>query len=225
MTALRIGKVPWLPTEPPSIYVAITGVIHRKAWCSMSVLRLYIHPTQEIYMMDAQVLDDECFSTPGKGGKTLRDILESFSIPKVFFDVRDHSHVLFRRFEISLQFVLDLQLMELATCYNASRRLVKNWKTCVEKDAGLEIQKRLAGDGRISTVLAERPLAQEAQEYLARDLHLLPRLWACYDAKMTMLWKSRVVEASAERVGLSQSQFYLGTRKVKELGPPCWRYL
>ncbi|PTB61854.1 hypothetical protein BBK36DRAFT_1173093 [Trichoderma citrinoviride] len=219
-----------LPTEPPSIYMAITGVIQPGGECSLSILRLYIHPTQEIHLIDAQVLDEECFSAPGKSGNTLRDILESFRIPKVFFDVRDHSHILFRRFSISLQFVLDLQLMELATCYNASRRFVKDWKTCIQKDAGFsaaseKIRKRLAGEGRISTVLANRPLTEEVQGYLARDLDTLPRLWACYDGKMTMMWKSRVVEASAERVDLSQSPFYLEARNTKDLGPPCWRFL
>lgn len=46
------------------------------------------------------------------GSATLKSLLENTSIAKAFFDVRNDSDALYNQFEVYLQGVVDLQLME-----------------------------------------------------------------------------------------------------------------
>lgn len=69
---------------------------------------------------------------------TLRNILESPKIPKVFFDVRNDSGALYTHYQIALQGIEDVKLME-----NASRRLgsskqyINGLAKCVKRDLTL----------------------------------------------------------------------------------------
>ncbi|TVY15299.1 hypothetical protein LARI1_G007921, partial [Lachnellula arida] len=109
-----------LPTNPPSLYIDLEGV-HLSRFGSISILQLLVAPTNETYLLDVHVLGYKVFSAPGTNGSTLKDILESASIPKVFFDVRNDSDALFSHFNIKLSGVIDLQLMELATRYSGNK--------------------------------------------------------------------------------------------------------
>jgi exonuclease 3'-5' domain-containing protein 1 len=46
-------------------------------------------------LIDIHILGGKAFSTAGASGKTLKGILESDSIPKVFFNVRNDSDARF----------------------------------------------------------------------------------------------------------------------------------
>jgi exonuclease 3'-5' domain-containing protein 1 len=59
-------------------------------------------------LVDIYTLGDKAFPTIGAGGRTLKGILESDSIPKVFFDVRNDSDALFSHFQIRLAGIHDL---------------------------------------------------------------------------------------------------------------------
>jgi exonuclease 3'-5' domain-containing protein 1 len=74
--------------------------------------------------------------TPAKSGETLRGILESISIPTVFFDVCNDSDALFSHFQVNFAGILDIQLMELAT-RRFSRRCVNGLTKCIERDLPL----------------------------------------------------------------------------------------
>ena len=54
------------------------------------------------YLIDAHVLKGDVFTTAGTTGQTLRDVLESATIPKVFFDVRNDSDALLSHFGVKL---------------------------------------------------------------------------------------------------------------------------
>jgi exonuclease 3'-5' domain-containing protein 1 len=103
-----------LPTSPSSLYVDAEG-IHLSRRDSISILQLLVSPDNRTYLIDIYALGDKAFSTAGATGQTLKGILESDSIPKVFFDVHCDSDVLFRHFRINLTGIHDIQLMELAT--------------------------------------------------------------------------------------------------------------
>jgi exonuclease 3'-5' domain-containing protein 1 len=73
--------------------------------------------------------------------QTLKGILESDSIPNVFFDIRNDSDALFSHFGISIAAVHDIQLMELAT-RNFSKRCISGLSKCIERDISLTISER-----------------------------------------------------------------------------------
>jgi exonuclease 3'-5' domain-containing protein 1 len=65
---------------------------------------------------------------------SLKTILESPTIPKVFFDIRNDSDALFSHFQISVDGIKDLQLMELAS-RKGSQNLVARLAKCIEKES------------------------------------------------------------------------------------------
>lgn len=131
-----------LPTSPPSLYVDIEGV-HLSRHGSISILQLLVSPDNRTYLIDIHTLGDKAFSTAGATGQTLKGILESDSIPKVFFDVRCDSDVLFKHFRINFAGIHDIQLMELAT-RNSSKRFVSGLSKSIERDLSLTANQKQA---------------------------------------------------------------------------------
>ena len=80
----------------------------------VSLLRIHQSPSNVTYLVDLPKLGDVAFSTPGKDGKTLADLLQTKDTPKVFFDCRGACHALFKHFGVKVSGVLDMQLMEWA---------------------------------------------------------------------------------------------------------------
>lgn len=71
----------------------------------------------EVYLIDVHNLGDLAFSTVGieNTNVTLKSILEDMTIPKVLFDVRNDSNALYFLYNIKLQGIHDLQVMQAAT--------------------------------------------------------------------------------------------------------------
>ena len=104
-TTKQIGDlVDWLilrhgPPEPyePTMYIDLEGV-NLGSEGSLSILTLLIDtgiPTIRVCLIDVHLLGSQVFNTTGIKGRTLKDILQEEKIPKVFFDVRNDSDVLF----------------------------------------------------------------------------------------------------------------------------------
>ncbi|KAL6909140.1 ribonuclease H-like domain-containing protein [Trichoderma evansii] len=229
-----VDSLEGLPVEPPSIYIDLEGVNLSRIG-TISILQVYIHTTKQVYLIDVLTLRDKCFSTCGESGRTLKDIFESSTIPKVFFDVRNDSDALYHHFQINLAGVLDLQLMELAT-RNSNRRLVSGLSKCIERDAPLSATERRSWmqikdkgvqlfnpeNGGSYAVFNERPLREDISLYCTQDVQILPRLWAHYSSKITPAWKLRVNSVSKERVEQSQSPSYNGKGRHMALAPAGW---
>jgi exonuclease 3'-5' domain-containing protein 1 len=67
------------------------------------------------YIFDVHVLGGEAFSTTNTTGNSLKTILESANIPKVFFDTQNDSDALYSYYRTCVDGIIDLQLLELAT--------------------------------------------------------------------------------------------------------------
>lgn len=232
-----IDSLKGLPREPPSIYNDLEGV-NLSRHGTISILQLYIHPTNKVYLIDVLVLKEKCFSTPATVGPlTLKDILESKSTPKVFFDVRNDSDALYSHFQIKLAGVVDLQLWELAARPFAGM-YVKGLAKCIENDSSLSdeekaevMQTKEKGKmlfspehGGSYEVFNERPLSKDIQAYCAQDVYLLPDLLRWYTCRCDPIWEKRVAEASQLRVAQSQREDYNGTGGHKILAPSDWYY-
>ncbi|GKZ52037.1 hypothetical protein AbraIFM66951_009920, partial [Aspergillus brasiliensis] len=67
------------------------------------------------FLVDIHTLGTKAFDHATPDGTTLRSTLESPSIPKVLFDVRNDSAALFHQYHVELAGVHNLQVMELGT--------------------------------------------------------------------------------------------------------------
>jgi exonuclease 3'-5' domain-containing protein 1 len=201
-----------------------------------SIISLYIAPIKKIYLLDIHRLRKTAFSTTNSSATSLKTILESPTIPKVIFDIRNDSDALFSHFQISVDGIKDLQLMELAT-RKGSKDFVAVLAKCIEKDstvstaAKAEWQRTKEGasrlydlkKGRRYKIFNERPMRPEIVQYCARDVALLPGLYNVYNAKLRLpgekFWQVQVREATKDRIKLSQSPGYDGQAKIKVCGP------
>jgi len=137
-----------LAVDPPSLYIDLEGIALGRHG-SISILSLYIAPTKKAYLIDIHSLGEAAFSTTTSSGTSLKTILESSTIPKVVFDIRNDSDALFSLFQISVDGIKDLQLIELAS-RTGSRKFVSGLAKCIEKEspisAAAKTEWRLAKD-------------------------------------------------------------------------------
>ncbi|KAM3450570.1 hypothetical protein MY3296_006033 [Beauveria thailandica] len=226
-----------LPTCPPSIYIDLEGEkLSRHG--TISIMQVHVLPSKRTYLIDIHVLREKAFQVCGSSGQTLKTILESCDIPKVFFDVRNDSDALYKHYNICLAGIQDLQLMELAT-RTFARKHVNGLAKCIERDGALSSTEMLRWKnckergvrlfaperGGSYQVLNDRPLSEDMVQYCIQDVHFMPRLWDRYNGTMSSAWRMRVEAASKERVILSQSQSYVSHGRHKALGPSNWLLL
>lgn len=229
--AALIDCLECLPTQPPSLYLDIEGVrLSRHG--SISIIQLLVLPQNYIFLIDVFLLKEAAFSTTNDAGTSLRSILESAQVPKVFFDVRNDSDALFAHFQISLQAVHDVQLLELAT-YPYLRKRVHGLGACIERDAQLAPQDLavwkatkhrghlyfVPEHGGSYEVFNFRPMLQDIVDYCTQDVVYLPVLWEIYTQKLSAKWMKKVLRESRERIVASQKASYEPEGRHKALSP------
>ena len=206
--------------NPPSLYLDIKGVALSRHG-SISIIQLFNLPQNHVFLIDVLVLQEAAFNTPNQSGTTLRSILESALVPKVFFDIRNDANALYAHFNILLQGVHDIQLLEVATRSWAKDRVL-GLKNCIRSAAGLatEVQQDWEAmkergkalfateDGGSYEVFNIRPMLQDIVDYCAQDVVYLPCLWNVYSQKISKKWLKRVQEETVKRVLMSQAESY-----------------
>lgn len=220
-----------LPTTTPSLFIDLEGV-NLSRHGSISILQILSLPTRRTYLVDVHTLQDKAFETSGANSRTLKDVLESKSIPKVFFDVRNDSDALYSHFKVNLACVHDLQLMEFAS-RAFSKRFLTGLSKCIEMDAPMGYAERanwtatkqrgirLFAPERGGTyeVFNTRPLPAEIQEYCVQDVQYLPRLYSHYKARLSDAKMAQVLQFAQNRVQLSQSAHFDGNGRHMALPP------
>jgi exonuclease 3'-5' domain-containing protein 1 len=224
-----------LPTDPPSLFFDIEGVnLGRHG--SMSLVSLYVAPQSTTYIIDVHILGAEAFQVVDTNNNSLKDILESADIPKVFFDIRNDSDALYSLYGICVNGIIDIQLLELAT-RRSSKGYVAGLVKCIEKDSTASAATKKAWHrtkdsvGRLYDpqrggryeVFNERPLMTEILQYCKQDVELLPTLCDVYSSTLREPsngpWRALIREATRKRIQLSQSAGYDGQAKSKVHGP------
>ncbi|OBT46149.1 hypothetical protein VE00_02830 [Pseudogymnoascus sp. WSF 3629] len=207
-----------LVVDPPSLYIDLEGnALGRHG--SISILTLHIAPTKKTYLIDIHSLKEAAFSTT----------------TAIVFDIRNDSDALFSLFQISVDGIKDVQLMELAT-RNGSWRFVSSLVECIKQDSPIspaaaaewrgtkEPCRRLFApekSGRFE-VFNKRPLNLEIIQYCENDVSILPALYGVYNDKLRQdsqaFWRVQVREDTKDRIKLSQSAGYNGKSKSMALG-------
>lgn len=225
-----------LPVDHPPLYFDLEGVKLGRLG-SISLISLYVAPQFKSYVIDVHLLRGEAFSTlSSNSAHSLKTVLESPNIPKVFFDCRNDSDALYSYFRISLDGVIDVQLLELAA-RRRSRDYVAGLTKCVQTASSVpdaakrawQETKYTAGRlydpkrGGSYKVFNERPLRSDILEYCAHDVEVLASLWDEYSTKLRKpgygCWRSMIRHETQQRIKLSQSSHYDGQAESKKYGP------
>jgi len=220
--------------HPPAIYVDLEGNnLSRDG--TLSLVTIFIDAEDTVYLVDVTTLKDTAFTSESPGGHTLKGILESDRIIKVFFDIRNDSDALYALHEVRVSGIHDLQLMELAS-RDFSKRCINGLAKCIERDSGLSFSEkttwRQAKDvgrdlfaperGGRYAIFDERPLSPEMLQYCAQDVIHMPLLYRLYRQKLSDVWWARVQAATRDRIVLSQSATFNGHGPHMAMGPSGW---
>lgn len=223
----------WIGNPRPSFYIDLEGEnLSRNG--KISLLTMLISPWHGLgylYIIDIHTLGSVAFSTVGSQGKSLKDVLESPEILKVFFDVRNDSDALYAHYGVKLQGIRDVQLMESATRSTTnSRKFVRGLAKCIEEvlQGQEKEQWRLCKDngerlwcpekGGSYNVFNIRPLSDEIVAYCVGDVKCLPALYQKFNDG-TDRWRDLVAHESQNRVFVSQQAEYLPDGAGRALSP------
>ncbi|KAJ6498592.1 ribonuclease H-like domain-containing protein [Mycena vitilis] len=230
-------------TNTTSLAVDLEGVALCRSG-TLCLVQLKAQGSEIIWLIDVVVLRAAAFEEIGANGQSLKSILESPSIRKLFFDVRNDSDALYNLFGVTLANVYDLQLLEIAVRSSKAGRpprfvkgLVPSLETYVAplksqtvvrewarvKEVGLRLFAPERG-GRYE-VFEDRPLSPGLAEYCVQDVALLHELEAVLRRMLGTQgknWDQRVVAESAVRVGVAYRANYVPRGPDKALAPTNW---
>ncbi|KAI4168000.1 MAG: hypothetical protein LQ346_009067 [Caloplaca aetnensis] len=227
-----------LPETPPFLYCDLEGV-HLGRHGSVSLIQVFVLPSSCTFLIDVHVLGKNAFLLSNEVGLTLKSILESEFIPKVFFDVRNDADALYAHYGIRLQCVSDLQLMENGSRRSSKarpllpKRLLASLSYCIENDACLDKKVKKVWQttkqrglslfapqhGGSYDVFNHRPLAKDIIDYCTQDVTYLPVLYAVYVTKLSQKWSDLVSDESRNRVATAQTASYDPHGKNKGRSP------
>lgn len=229
-----LDKLATLQGRIPSLFVDLEGQNLSRPG-TLTIITIFVKLQNHVSIFDIHVLQNAAFSTAGATGNTLKHSLESPSIPKIFFDVRNDSDALFHHHMIALQGVQDVQLMELASRPGTlwQKKCLNGLTLCIGRDSGLNAIEKAAWKttkAKMTTlmntkgenethVFAQRPLSPDAIEYCIGDVCILPRLWTTYQARLAESWKAKVKREVLARVEESQRPEYVPHGNHKRFGP------
>jgi exonuclease 3'-5' domain-containing protein 1 len=235
--------------DPKRLYIDFDGVnLCRHGTVSILTLLVgdsQIHPDR-VYLVDVHTLGSAAFTTPVTNStsepsesKTLKDILESPTISKVFFDVRNDSDALYGLYGIKMQGVTDLQLMENAS-RSGRRTFLHGLAKCIKHDSRLSGQKRREWEdtkekgrrlfapeqGGRYEVFNERPLTEDMRKYCEQDVLCMPGLYKIYSSGLGASfqlkgdWYSKIMAETESRIEWSTRKNYVSHGSSKTIAPP-----
>jgi exonuclease 3'-5' domain-containing protein 1 len=229
-----INNLPDCKGLEPSLYIDLEGN-NLSRYGTLSLITVLVEPQHTTHLVDVTSLGNDAFTVAGSDGRTLKSILESQEIVKVFFDIRNDSDALFGIYDIRVEGIEDLQLMELAS-RSFSRRTVNGLAKCIERDAQItateKIQWKKTKDlgrklfapelGGTYAVLDQRPLPPQMISYCVQDVVHMPALRELYCARLGDAWRRKVKVETTARIALSQTKNFSGKGRQMALGPTEW---
>jgi exonuclease 3'-5' domain-containing protein 1 len=230
-----IDDLPDCKGSEPSLYVDLEGNnLSRKG--TLSLITILVEPRHTFHLVDVTGLGKQAFQIAGSDQQTLRSILESQEILKVFFDIRNDSDALFGLFGIRVGGIEDVQLMELAS-RSFPKRYINGLAKCIERDSTLSFSEKREWKaskerghklfdpnlGGGYAVFDERPLSTEIEKYCVQDVLHMPALRELYRAKLCDAWWRKIETETAARIELSQGRSFNGQGMHMAKGPASWQ--
>jgi exonuclease 3'-5' domain-containing protein 1 len=219
-----------------SIYLDLEG-INLSRHGSISLIQILAPSCEQAFIVDIHILGMTAFDTIGSEGKSLKDALESRTIKKYLFDVRNDSDALYALFGVRLEGVVDVQLLELASRKGMKHALCGLAK-CIEQEQALPSQALLQWQntkkdvtkkfdpklGGTYEVFNLRPLPQDLIDYCVGDVEFLPLLSTIYQERISCHWLEKARVETEKRLEESRSPNYKHHGRQKSLGPKSWRF-
>lgn len=219
-----------------SIYMDLEG-INLSRHGSISLIQILAPSFEQAFIVDIHILGMTAFDTVGSEGKSLKDVMESKTIKKYLFDVRNDSDALYALFGVRLAGVVDVQLLELASrkgmkyalcglakCIEQEQALpsqaLLQWQN-TKKDVTKRFDPKLGGTYEVFNI---RPLPQVLIDYCVGDVELLPLLSTIYQNRMSCHWSEKARVETEKRLEESRSPSYKHHGRQKGLGPKSWRF-
>ncbi|KAK3617886.1 hypothetical protein LTR22_026571 [Elasticomyces elasticus] len=221
-------------SQPPRLYVDLEGNnLSRNG--TLSLVTVLLEPESEVYLVEVTTFRRDAFTTAGLDVCTLKSVLESRDIVKVFFDICNDSDALFNLYEIRVAGIEDLRLMELAS-RNFSKRHVNGLAKCIERDSTIPIVERrrwqlLKDNGKhlfdpqkggSYAVFDQRPLSKDILGYCTQDVTFMPHLRDIYRRKLCDAWWRKIKTETEGHIQLSQSPTFRGKGQHMAQSPPEW---
>ncbi|EXJ71468.1 uncharacterized protein A1O5_05276 [Cladophialophora psammophila CBS 110553] len=225
-----VSEIQGISNDPPSFYIDAEGS-NLGRFGTMDLLQVHVLPLHETFIVDVFTLGHAAFDTIFQGN-SLRMLLQSPSIPKVIFDVRNDSDAMFHHYNIALSGVVDLQMMEYFQENRSSRNLA-SLRHCIEHDATLSPEEIRRWSEVKASVLhprrdnadpknlpsQRRPLDENLIFYAAGDVEHLPLLHRAYCQRLTEEgWQAVHIE-TGRRLRRSMQPSYDTESKQKGKGP------
>ena len=220
------------PVNPPSLYIDLEGVnLGRKG--TISIIQLYALASRTIYIIDIETLQQSAFDISNASGISLRSLLTSPSIPKVFFDVRSDADALYNLYDIDLQNVHDVQLLETAS-RSERRDVLKSLRDAlsglpaseISYDEVWDFQKMKESNaifipekGGSWDVLTSRPIHPHILTYCRQDVIYLPVLWKYCNKTIEAAWRDKAELATHERLSNAKDPAYTAQHNKKSPWP------
>ena len=216
-----LSALPACDGSRPDLYIDLEGNdLCRQG--TLSLLNVFVESRKSVHLIDVTELKDKAFSTAAPDGRTLKSLLESDHVIKVFFDIRNDSDALFSHYGVAVCNIQDVQLMELAS-RSFSKRCVNGLAKCIENDASLgysekqrwravkERGQRICRSGPHGyAIFDRRPLSDDLKEYCAQDVVILSSLRDTYRAKLCNAWWRKIEAETVARIELSHGPSYNG---------------
>lgn len=231
-----IGGLPECGGPEPSLYIDLEGNnLSRNG--TLSLVTILVEPRHTVHLVDVTGLGQQAFETASPDGKTLRHILESQEMVKVFFDIRNDSDALFGLFGIRVGGIEDIQLMELAS-RGFQKRFINGLAKCIERDSTLSFAEKREWKaskekghklfdpelGGGYAVFDARPLSTDIQKYCVQDVIHMPALRELYRSKLCDAWWRKIEVETSARIDLSQSKTFNGQGRHMAKAPAGWEY-
>jgi exonuclease 3'-5' domain-containing protein 1 len=201
----RIGRIP--------IFISLESVSLERHRINIMTVSIPAH--NHIYLIDVHTLQHDAFNIPSSNGATFRHVLQSSWTPKVLYDLRKASAILFHTYGIRMKCVTDIQLLELASrpsdvptmllTLESALRAYGAW-THVEHMLWDEVRYDAwmrcgnSEHGPAFQVLLERPLHPDIKAFCMHEVLYLPRLRLLFLRMLGEEWVDAVKTASARRV-------------------------
>ncbi|ERF72752.1 hypothetical protein EPUS_04805 [Endocarpon pusillum Z07020] len=186
-----LDVLPTSHSEQPQLSIDLEGLDLGKKKGEIHLVQLYDSFSHHLYIIDVCTLGPAAFSTPASDGKmTLRRILQSAWIFKLFCDVRSDSRALFQEFEIHLRGIKDIQNIELASRRDPTgRQWRRGLPRLIDRYADLSKEQMnefqaYKNNGREIcekwgfVQFSVRPLRKDLTVYAANDVLYLPRIYS-----------------------------------------------
>lgn len=197
---------------------------------------LSIRAGGNMYLVDVHLLQVAAFTTSA-GGVSLKGILESTSVKKAVYDVRNAANALFFLFDVRLRNVVEVQVYHLVSRSPNQRKFwwsldkaiahsgVLDSHTLADfKDARTTFaQEYVTARGGDEYLLEQRPFSNSLIAYCALDVFFLGQLYDVCRALVTSEWIDRVQQLTAVRLAESMQWSYTPWSEDKKFAPMQWQ--